>query len=366
MTALTQAAIIVRRLFTLGLFLGAASLITLIFYTLGKPVWQSFFPQATPAPTLAFGKLPTISTQGLLVSTNSAGISYKIDTKEGKVPNLPQQAKVYKIIKRTPSLLLYDRVKQRARNMGFPGGPIILSETSRKFTDRDILLRTLEIQVINGNFTIDTPKNEWTSLASRELALILEQKSADLAKGFLEKNGYLYQDLGASGKITRTPLKISQDQFGNITLKEAVSPPELTDFFRVDFFRNDIEKIPIIPLEDNKANISLLISPKSIDDPRYSSNKNIPIILTSYIYWPVSQNQQATYPLKTSQDAFKELQTGQGIVLSGRDRDVSIRKIYLAYLEEKKEPDFLQPVIVFEGQNSQKGLFRAIVPAVKN
>lgn len=362
MTALTQAALIVRRLFTLSLFLGAATLITFLFWTLGKPVWRSFFPEPTPAPTVAFGKLPSMTTAGFPLATNSAGTVYKIDTVEGSVPNLAPQAKVFPIAKQVPSLLLYERAKQKASKMGFAGGPIIITETVRKFFDKANPQRTITMNMINGNFIIDTPKNEWQKFSSH--SLLIEEKAKELAKSFLSNHGFLYPDL-KDEKFRTTSLKITQDQFGNLTLREAVSPPEEVDFVRVDFYRNDIEKIPIVPLEDNKANISLIVSPKLIESGSYNFDKNQTVVLASYTYWPFDPKTFATYPLKPVSDAFQELQKGQGIVLTGKDKEVSIRKIYLAYLEEKGDAKFLQPVFVFEGQNTQKAIFQAVVPAVQ-
>lgn len=251
--------------------------------------------------------------------------------------------------------------------MGFPGGPLpAASDTIRKYTDKDVSQRTLEMHIINGNFVIDTPKTEWQKFSSRDLYLSLNQTAIDIARSYLATHAYLPEDL-TPDKIKSVPLKITQDQFGKLELKEANSPPELADFVRVDFYRGDIEKIPIIPLEDNKANISLMISPRLAGgDPQFASNKNLPIILANYTYWPFSNKVFGTYPLKKSQDAFRELQQGKGLILSGKDREIPIKKVYLAYLEEKVESEYLQPVFVFEGQNSQKGFFRAVVPAIES
>jgi hypothetical protein len=82
-----------------------------------------------------------------------------------------------------------------------------------------------------------------------------------------------------------------------------------------------------------------------------------------YTLWPVSQENSATYPLKSGEEAFEELKNGGGaIILGGNQVEAAIRKVYLAYLDTKEYQDFLQPIFVFEGD----GGFVAYVAAVQD
>jgi len=114
-----------------------------------------------------------------------------------------------------------------------------------------------------------------------------------------------------------------------------------------------LEKLPILPLEKDKANTWILVSPlKEVKKQ---------IVGVNFTYWPVNTKMWATYPLKTSQEAFEELQQGKGKIISLKGPIITIRKIYLAYLETRAAPEFLQPVFVFDGDDN----FRAVVPAIQ-
>ena len=73
-------------------------------------------------------------------------------------------------------------------------------------------------------------------------------------------------------------------------------------------------------------------------------------------------DESATYPIKTAQQAFEELQEGNGFIAShsGDSTNVKIKEVYLALYSEGKLQQYLTPVIVFEGDNN----FVAYVPAV--
>ena len=81
------------------------------------------------------------------------------------------------------------------------------------------------------------------------------------------------------------------------------------------------------------------------------------------LYFPVDKAKFATYPLKSSSQAFEELKNSQAYIASiGQNLGglVSIRKVYLAYYDAGFPVDFYQPIIVFEGDKN----FMAYVPAV--
>jgi len=83
-------------------------------------------------------------------------------------------------------------------------------------------------------------------------------------------------------------------------------------------------------------------------------------ISINYTYWPVDQTTYSTYPIKSSEVAFSELQSGQGVVtVEPLKPQVSITSVYLGYFEDQNYQTFLQPVVIFEGPN-----FAAFVNAI--
>src|SRR6266404_5428692 len=75
-------------------------------------------------------------------------------------------------------------------------------------------------------------------------------------------------------------------------------------------------------------------------------------------------DKNATYPIKSAQQAFDDLKNGKGYIASynGSDSQILISNIFLAYYIGVTDQDYLMPVIVFQGQNG----FFAYVPAVTN
>ena len=73
---------------------------------------------------------------------------------------------------------------------------------------------------------------------------------------------------------------------------------------------------------------------------------------------------QATYPLKTAEEAFNELKEGGGFLASyyGNESQILIKEVYLAYYLGVTPQEYLMPVVVFEGPNG----FFAYVSAVND
>jgi hypothetical protein len=72
------------------------------------------------------------------------------------------------------------------------------------------------------------------------------------------------------------------------------------------------------------------------------------------------------YPLKTGDTAYDELKAGKGIVIAKprQSTNVTIHKMYLAYLDLDVYQEYLQPVYVFEGGKDDP--FVGYIQAVDN
>jgi len=345
MTSLTRTAYLTKQVLFFGVIIIGILIGLRIFWGLSKQILRSIFPQPTPTPTVSFGQLPPIDFSGVSFATSSAKISYQIETVEGKIPKLPTQAKVFKVNQSPPSILSGEKAKQKAARLGFSSIPKQLSDRLYVFQDNEINGRTLTMDIVTGSFFITLDLYNIPEIIS-STGQLRPQSAIEIAKKFLKDNISQTYDFPDS-KIQTTLLK-----FEGRDLKEAKSIGE-TQLIRVDFYRQDLEKLPILPLEKDKANTWILVSPlKEVKKQ---------IVGVNFTYWPVNTKMWATYPLKTSQEAFEELQQGKGKIISLKGPIITIRKIYLAYLETRAAPEFLQPVFVFDGDDN----FRAVVPAIQ-
>ncbi|MCL5432856.1 MAG: hypothetical protein M1524_01950, partial [Patescibacteria group bacterium] len=72
----------------------------------------------------------------------------------------------------------------------------------------------------------------------------------------------------------------------------------------------------------------------------------------------------ATYPIKTADESFSDLQRGDAYIVSydGTDPNIKIKNVYLGYYLGDTEQDYLMPIVVFEGNDN----FVAFISAIKN
>ncbi len=149
--------------------------------------------------------------------------------------------------------------------------------------------------------------------------------------------------------MTQEYLKVQNRQ-----LVSAISQSE-ANLIKINLFRRDYDKLPSLGVNPNQANVWFIISG--------NQDQGKQIIGAQFYYYPVDVTQFSTYPLKTSGQAYKDLQAGRGFVsnLGNNNKGkITIRRVYLAYFDPNEVTQFYQPIIVFEGDNG----FVAYVPAV--
>ena len=145
-------------------------------------------------------------------------------------------------------------------------------------------------------------------------------------------------------------------------LKPAVSLSE-ANIIRINFFRQNIDKMKILPPDPNLTPVSILIANANKKTGSIPTLRNI--VEARYIYYSIDRESSATYPLKAVSQAWKELNEGRAYVASlgeNEDGQVIIRKVYLAYYDSIKAQNFLQPIYVFEGDRNFYAYVAAIDP----
>jgi hypothetical protein len=341
MASLTQVAITTRKAVRYSIYFLIFLVVGRIILGFGISVIQKLFPAPPPAPTVQFGKLPPIPFPS---NTDIPSLTYVIQTPEGGLPVLQTQAKVYFEPQSRPDLLALDNTKAKASNLGFPSSPVQVTPTIYRFTSANTP-SSLEMNIVNGTFSIGYRLNEDPSPLSGRPPT--PDVAGETAKNFLSRGALLPDDL--TGPVTGEFLKVQNKQLVTaISLSEA-------NLTKINLFRKDYDKLPSVTANPNQANVWFLISGVS--------DQGKQIVGVQYYYYPIDETQFATYPLKKSDEALKDLQNGKGYIANiGKNQNgkITIRRVYLAYFDSDKETQFYQPVVVFEGDNG----FVAYVPAI--
>ncbi|MBI2031317.1 MAG: hypothetical protein HYT08_01760 [Candidatus Levybacteria bacterium] len=342
MLTLGQASAITKTFakWTIGII--GAILLILIAFRVGKIVKEIISPTPPAPPTVTFGKLPKIA----FPEKNIEGqFSFRIDTLTGALPSFSDRAKVFKMVPDRPDLLATQRAKDKVTKVGFKADSIQVSENIYEWTDDTPLARKLVLNTLTSNFTLTSSFfTDQTILAATNLPD--QNKAVSLAQSFLSNMSSLPVDLDAE-KTKATLFSIR-----NGTLVPSTSYSE-TQIVRVDFFQKNIEKMPIYYSNPVVPNISFLVGGGE-NDPQ--------IVQANYTYQGVTE-ESATYPIKTAQEAYSELEEGNAYTASNnKPGTVSITNIFLAYYIGEERQEYLLPIVVFEGENN----FVAYISAVKD
>ncbi|MBI4057859.1 hypothetical protein HY405_00890 [Candidatus Microgenomates bacterium] len=337
MLDLTTASYWARKVIKFIILLIIAVIIGRILWLVGTKIYQAFFPQAPPEATIGFGKLPAII---FPLQESTQKFTYKLETPTGELPKTPTILPVYVMPIPHSSLLALDQARVTIRKLGFDGTEERITDTIYRFKKRDFPT-TLEMNIITGAFSVTYDLNADPRLTQTRPQTPNEAITS--ARSILGIGGLLTEDLAESPTTTEF-IAYQGGKFVEVSsLSEA-------NFIRVDMFRQDYEKLPIVT-PDRKANVWFLL----LGDK---------IIAGEYHYFPIDKSTSSTYPIKKAQDAWEELKNEGGLVASvGKDQkgiDVVIRRIYLAYYDSDELQSFFQPVYVFEGDND----FSAYVPAI--
>jgi hypothetical protein len=350
MASLTHVAIVSRKSIRYGIYLLVFLLIARFLVGAGITLYKTIFPEPPPEPEVEFSILPNLPFPDKTVPEN---ITYKLETAEGGLPTFVEQLPVYFMPPIASNIRALEFARQKATALDFePDGKIIVENVPSVYTfNKRNSPATLTMNIVTGVFSINYDLNADPS-AIENLPPDPEKATKDMQQ--LLKNAGLFREDLISGPTSHEFLKI---EGGDIV--KAPSQSE-ADFIKVNLFRKnfafrDIE-LPSMTPEYPEANVWFMIAG--------GSGVQNPIIAAEYHYFPVDEQQSSTYPIKTSQQAWEDLQAGKGFIANlGNNEDggeVTIRKVYLGYYDAGQYTQYLQPIAVFEGDNS----FIAYVPIV--
>ena len=328
MTNLTDTATFSKKVFTWFTRVGTIVAVGLLIFFLGKITNNYFFPPGPPPATVAFEKLPQLElSEGV---KPPEGITYKIETISGELPELVPQAKVFAIGEAEILFGDLERAKIKASRLGFSQPPIEVGGGWAKFIDQSSQNRILTIETTSGNFTLDS--NFLSNNALIGTRPKSEEEAMGLALGFLG-NFDVEEKEFPRGKVQTIKLAIEAGK-----LKEAPGLSS-TNLMQFNFQRADIDKLPIINPQINMSKVWALVARNEVVAAKLS-------ILD------IQKHQFATYPLKGTKKAFEDLKNGKAAYNKESDNEFfPIRDVSLGYLETEKFEAFLQPVYLFKSDD---------------
>ncbi len=346
MVTLTETAYYTRRVIN-WLILGVVLYILLrIFWSIFAAVWLAFFPPKPPLPNHGFGKLPALKfTQA---ATPSAQLTFRLETIEGSVPRASESATVYFMPKASANLLALTRAQDFAERFEFSPTPIQESKNIYRFQDPENPLRRMRYDLVSNNFVIRYGFEEDAGLFS-ERNLPTSQALEAEVKSLLQTVD-LYPEELASGEVQTTLLRFSEGKLVPVLSRSQA------DAIRVDFFRWPIGEMKLVTPNPDEGTVSFVFSG--------SSNSKKRLLQFAYTFWPIEYQTTATYSLKSSQQAWQDLQNNKGSIARYPRKGSSavVRNSMLAYYDSFDPQNYLQPIFVFEGDDGFVGYVHAISP----
>lgn len=340
MTTLTETAYYTRRIIKYGSLFIVFLILLRIAVGVGISVYRKFFPPPPLPPTVSFGKLPGLPFPDKKIEKK---FSFSLQTKTGELPTLPSQAKVYFMPQAAASFLDLENAKKIASSLGYTQEPTSLSETIYRF-GHPRAPATLDMNIVNRTFSLNYNLSASLELLSTRPRTNEEALSA--VRSFLGRADLLAPDL-ETGEAKFDYLKVQAPNLVSaISLSEA-------NFVRVNLFRQNYEQLPVLTPDRERSNVWFLVSGERSDGRQ--------IIAGEYHYFTVDTSRFSTYPLKGAQQAWDELTNGKAFIASeSQSANVTVRRVYPAYYDSGSIQEFLQPIIVFEGDEN----FSAYVPAI--
>ncbi len=320
-----------------GILVGIFVLIKIAFF-----VKELISPTPPPPPTVSFGKLPPI----YFPESINKKFTYSVDTLSGELPTLPDRTKVYEMEKPGPDILAVQRAIEKVSSVGFTSKPEQLSDIQYRWTSLGPPAKSLVLNVNMASFTLYSSYLTDPFVLSGA-SLGNEEDAVNTAKTFLNALNLYPED------IDDDKTKIELFSINNEVLGPAESLSR-AKLISVSFFQKDKDEIKMVYPGGKNSTMNLVIG----------SGDRESLVVNARFFYQKATDKSATYPIKTSQEAFEELKNGKGRIVSqkGDSLNIVIKNVYLGYYSEGKQQDYLMPVIVFEGTND----FIAYISAVKD
>ena len=322
----------------------------IVFFVLKSAVgiitayWKQKNPPELSPPDVAFGQLPNIvkPKQGIDQPDN-----FVLETIDGSLPSMPEQAKVYFISSQAPKFLALENATKIANSLNFFSEPEKINESLYRYhnqTDNT----TLTINPLTKSLKFEYPFLKDQTLTG--FRLTSQEKAISTADNFL---GKISQD---NSDLLSQPAEVILKK---LTPTELVSAPSISEanIAQINYSRGLIEeKFPIYSPNLDKPNVYVIVTESS------SSKKQV--VEASYNHFFIDQEKFATYPLKPISQAWEELKRKEYLLAkienTFNEGPLAIRSVELGYFDPKIPTNFLQPIYIFKGDYQ----FFGFVPAI--
>lgn len=320
----------------------------IFFYFLINLMWPIIFPPPT-RPLITdpvFGKIPPVNFSYKI--NYPSNVDFILDTIEGEPITATATAKIYYLPSKSPRFGYLQAIYLMAKNLGFDTEKI-----KHKIEDKNAIFQDEEKELIvdisNFNFEYKYRYENNEQLFQNSIIpnenLIKEQ-----VKEFLRMIGRYPEEL-AKGRenIIFLAYDSSTKEFNVVKRKEEANAVE------IDFYRPDIDGFSTVsPKYFNSQNFVVGV----FEEDKFK------FIKAQIKFFEKEEEKFGIYPLKTGEEAWRELKEGKAniVFLGERVNQIMIKKMFLAYYDPDFYQEYLQPVYVFLGDQG----FVAYVSAVKS
>lgn len=342
MATLTEVSFYTRKAVKWGAVIFVILLTTPAVLKGARALYLLLRPPPPPPPTVKYGRLPAV-----YFPENQTEIpTYTLETINGQLPALPDVGRVYFVEINKSRLLEVDRLKSKARLLGFTNEPQESSEGKVFNFAHPTLPATLTANIISMGLKYKLAWETDQALFTNKSLPTPEQAKLE-TKSFLQNLNLLAPDL-TDGIFQHTFYR-----FVLPSLQEVSSLSE-ADLIRVDLYRANKDELPFVTTQGNRSPVNFLFS--GVND------RTKRVVEFEYQYSNILDDNFATYPLRPVDIAWNDLVQGNGYVAVSTGNNVTIRNVYLAYYESSQPQEFLQPVYVFEGDSGFIGYVPAVSP----
>lgn len=313
--------------------------------TSGINFYRYINPPPPPPPTVGFGRLPGIVFPQENKVTEVTEYIGQFPT--GRLPGFGDRAKVFLLTQSSLSLLSDQRAREIASRYKYVFAPDVISPEVLRWTKAQPLSATLEMDLRTYYFTVTTDYLSRPELISAG-TLPTEPQAVNRVKGFLGEGGLLPNDVATASGEVQYLKALGGELSAAVSLSDA-------DFLQVDLTRYPIDGVYRMYTPGGyEGTIHAIVSRGLVDDDS--------IVEMAYRHQEVDYTQVHTYPLRSTESAWRSLQAGQGYVVQTNGGPATIRSVSLGYYDSFEPQEYLQPIYVFEGDNGFMAYVSAIDP----
>lgn len=315
----------------------AALFLMFLLFKGGSFIQQAFFPTPPPPPEEKFGKLPAIS----FPAQAGSFPEFRINTISGALPVFPPTIRVYKFLQLDTNITALQTAKGRAAILGYTQNQQSVTASQYRWT-KNLQNNALLYDIVSLNFSVASDY----LLNSAPGGNITDKEAVKNAiSDFINTLGGNKTDIDLENGVFN--YYISAD--GRLT---DVTDPNSASFVRVYLPQKKVDQMNIYYAAPNPSSLYFTLAGPNTSD----------VVDASYNHFTPDLNTYSTYPIKTADKAFQDLQNGKGFIVSPTAQStVDITDVALGYyIGNEQNQAYLIPIVIFSGKNN----FRAYVSAI--